>query len=92
MTFKPAPGKASEELVPDLAEALGEPSDEGKTWTYTLREGLKFEDGTPITSADVKYAVARSIDKTVLSLRSGVLRRHARLAGGLQGSLQGPRT
>lgn len=64
--FKPAPGKASQELVPDLAESLGVPSDDAKTWTYTLREGLTFEDGTPITSEDVKYAVLRTIDKEVL--------------------------
>lgn len=65
--FKPAPGKASEELVPDLAESLGEPSDGGKTWTYKIREGVKFEDGTEITSADVKYGVLRSMDKAILA-------------------------
>jgi peptide/nickel transport system substrate-binding protein len=64
--FKPAPGKASQELVPDLAEGLGVPSDDGRTWTYTLREGLTYEDGTPIVSQDVKYAVLRTIDKEVL--------------------------
>ncbi|MEU8396060.1 ABC transporter substrate-binding protein [Nonomuraea sp. NPDC048892] len=60
--FKPAPGAAGTQIVPDLAESLGKPSDGGKTWTYTLRQGLKFEDGTPITSADVAYAVLRSMD------------------------------
>ena len=44
--FKPAPGKESNELVPDLAEALGVPTDGGKTWTYKLRKGVKYEDGT----------------------------------------------
>ena len=39
------------------------PSDDGKTWTYKLRTGVKFEDGTPVTSKDVKYAVERSLDK-----------------------------
>ena len=50
--------------MPDLAESLGKPSDDAKTWTYTLRKGVKFEDGTPVTSKDVKYAVERSLDKT----------------------------
>lgn len=65
-SFKPAPGQAGSEVVPDLAESLGKPSDDGKTWTYTLRKGLKYEDGTPITATDVKYAVARSLDKDIL--------------------------
>ncbi|MCW2882907.1 MAG: ABC-type dipeptide transport system periplasmic component-like protein [Sphaerisporangium sp.] len=63
--FKPAPGKESSQLVPDLAENLGTPSDNAKTWTYKLRAGVKFEDGTPITSKDVKYGVLRSLDKEV---------------------------
>jgi len=58
-------GVGTPTLVPDMAETLGVPSDNAKTWTYKLRPGLKFEDGTPITSADVKYGVARSLDKDV---------------------------
>ena len=78
LTFKAAPGDASNELVPDLAEDLGKPTDDGKTWTYTIRKGVKFEDGTEVKAADVAYAVARSIDKDDLPERPGVLRRHAR--------------
>jgi peptide/nickel transport system substrate-binding protein len=66
VTFKSAPGAEANQLVPDLAESLGKPSADAKTWTYKLRKGLKYEDGTPITSTDVKYAVARSLDKDIL--------------------------
>ena len=64
LMFKSAPGQQGATLVPDLAESLGRSSDDSKTWTYTLRQGVKFEDGTPVTSKDVKYAVERSLDKT----------------------------
>ncbi|MER5681721.1 MULTISPECIES: ABC transporter substrate-binding protein [Streptomyces] len=60
VTFDTAPGKAGQRLVPDLAESLGESSDGGRTWTYRLRPGLRYEDGTPVVAADVKYAIARS--------------------------------
>jgi peptide/nickel transport system substrate-binding protein len=63
MMFKSAPGPEGNQLVPDLAEGPGQSSDGGKTWTYKLRRGVKYEDGTEVTSADVKYAVLRSTDK-----------------------------
>jgi peptide/nickel transport system substrate-binding protein len=66
VTFKPAAGAQGATLVPDLAESLGRSSDGAKTWTYTLRPSVRFEDGTPVTSKDVKYAVERSLDKTTV--------------------------
>ncbi|MGC5341993.1 ABC transporter substrate-binding protein [Streptomyces sp. DT24] len=60
VTFKAEPGAAGSELVPDLATDLGRPSDGGKTWTFTLKKGLSYEDGSPIKAADVKYNVERS--------------------------------
>ncbi len=53
------------EIVPDLATDLGKVSDDGKTWTFTLRDGLKFEDGSPITSGDIKYGVERTYARDV---------------------------
>jgi peptide/nickel transport system substrate-binding protein len=63
LMFASAPGKDGAKLVPDLAEGLGVPSDGAKTWTYKIRKGVKYEDGTAVTSKDVKYAVERSLDK-----------------------------
>ncbi len=63
VTFAAAPRAVGATLVPDLSESLGKPGDDARTWTYTLRPGLTFEDGSPITSKDVKYAVERSLDK-----------------------------
>jgi len=59
-TFRSEPGKAASEIVGDLATDTGRPSDGKKTWEFTLRPGVKWEDGAPITCADVKYGVERS--------------------------------
>ncbi|MER7757038.1 ABC transporter substrate-binding protein [Kitasatospora sp. NPDC097643] len=59
-TFAPAPGPAGGQIVPDLATDTGRPSDGARTWTFTLKDGVKFEDGRPVTSKDVKYGVERT--------------------------------
>ena len=53
--------------------------------------GLKFEDGTPITSKDVKYAVLRSAGQDGAPERPDLLRRLPRPAGRLQGRPTSPR-
>ena len=88
--FKPAPGKQGLELVPDMATDLGKSSDGGKTWTYTIQKGLKFEDGTPITTKDIAYAVSRTVDRAELKQGPSYFADLLELAGGLQGSVQGP--
>lgn len=62
-----APGSAENpnEIVPDLAEGLGEASDDGLTWTYTLKDGIKFAGGDPITSAEVKFGISRAWDPEI---------------------------
>jgi peptide/nickel transport system substrate-binding protein len=57
-TYKIVDGKTI--LVGDLATNAGETTDGGKTWKYTLKDGVKYSDGSPISAKDVKYAVARS--------------------------------
>jgi peptide/nickel transport system substrate-binding protein len=59
VAFAPRPGPAGARVVPDLATAPGRTTDGGRTWTYTLRPGLRWQDGHPLTSADVKYGIER---------------------------------
>lgn len=48
-------------LVPDLATDLGQVSADKLTWTFKLKAGLKYENGSPVVAGDIAYAVARSL-------------------------------
>ncbi|MEV4939831.1 ABC transporter substrate-binding protein [Streptomyces zaomyceticus] len=60
VTYRAEPGAKGGDLVPDLAEDLGVSSNGARTWTFKLKPGLKYEDGTAITSRDIKHNVERS--------------------------------
>lgn len=49
-------------LAPDLAAEMPEVSDDRLTWTITLREGVTFHDGTPLTASDVVHTVEEAKD------------------------------
>ncbi|WJV46344.1 ABC transporter substrate-binding protein [Streptomyces flavofungini] len=53
-------GAEGTKVVPDLAESLGKPSKNATVWTYKIKKGVKFEDGTPVTTKDIKYGIERS--------------------------------
>jgi peptide/nickel transport system substrate-binding protein len=61
MGYQHMPDAAGNELVPDLASADPEISDDGLTYTYTLRDGVSFGPpvSRPVTSKDVEYAFRR---------------------------------
>ena len=48
-------------LVPAVASDY-KVEDEGKTYTFVLREGVKFHDGTTVTVEDIKYSIERCAD------------------------------
>ena len=60
VTFRPAAGSAGQELVPDLATSLGATNDDAQLWTYRLRPGVRYDDGSEVTAQDVKHAIIRS--------------------------------
>ncbi len=47
-------------LVPDMATDLGQHNEDYTEWTFTLKDGLKYEDGTDVKAEDVAYAISRS--------------------------------
>jgi peptide/nickel transport system substrate-binding protein len=51
-------------LVPDLATDLGRPNKDFTTWKFTLRPGIEYENGQPVTAGDLKYGIERSFDRT----------------------------
>ncbi|MFE9726803.1 ABC transporter substrate-binding protein [Streptomyces sp. NPDC005794] len=54
---------ADMELTPALASSLPEVSDDGLTYTYTLRKDVEFSDGEPLTPADVVFTYRTVLDK-----------------------------
>ena len=57
MDYEPGTTK----LMPDLAQSYTI-SDDGLTYTFKLRPGLKFHNGRAVTSADVKYSIERAVN------------------------------
>lgn len=57
--YKSVSGDQGNEIQGDLATNTGVPTNLAKTWTFTLKDGAKFQDGSAVACADVKYAVSR---------------------------------
>jgi peptide/nickel transport system substrate-binding protein len=66
LSYKHEEGAGGAQLIPGLAEALPEVSEDGLTYTLTLRKGLKFSDGTDVKASDFEHTIKR-----VLNLESG---------------------
>jgi peptide/nickel transport system substrate-binding protein len=61
VTYAHANGVAGTQLIPGLATALPKITDNGKTYTVTLRKGLVFSNGKPVKASDFAYTVERTI-------------------------------
>jgi peptide/nickel transport system substrate-binding protein len=59
LTYKRVNGSEGSKVVPGLAESMPKISNGGKTYTLTLRKGLKYSDGTPVNASDFASTVER---------------------------------
>lgn len=59
LTYKHAKGEEGTEIVPGLAKDLPNISADGKTYKLSLRQNMKYSDGTPIKASDFTYAIQR---------------------------------
>ena len=61
VTYAHASGEAGTKLIPGVAQGLPVVSDGGKTYTFTLRKGLLYSNGTPVKASDFPYTIERAI-------------------------------
>jgi len=87
MDYKPG----TTELEPDLAKEYTI-SDDGLTYTFKLRDGLKFHNGRPVTAADVKYSIERAVNPATQSPGAGyfgMIKGHDELSAGKAKEMSG---
>jgi peptide/nickel transport system substrate-binding protein len=60
--YKYNPSTKQMVLVPDLATDLGTHNDNYTQWKFTIRSGVKWEDGSPVTAQDVAWGMTRCMD------------------------------
>lgn len=63
--YAPEDGDEEPQLVGDLAQGTGKPNDDLTAWSFTLRDGVRWQDGSPVTCEDVAYGVSRSFAKKI---------------------------
>jgi peptide/nickel transport system substrate-binding protein len=59
--------ETANQLQGDLATDTGTPNEDASEWQFTLRDGITWQDGSPVTCEDVKYGVSRTFATTVIN-------------------------
>jgi ABC-type transport system substrate-binding protein len=60
--INPENPSSTTDFVCDLCRAIPQPSDDGKTYAFELRDDVKFHDGSPLTAADVAASWRKIVD------------------------------
>jgi ABC-type transport system substrate-binding protein/DNA-binding SARP family transcriptional activator len=87
VTYRRAGGLAGAGLVPDLATAIPQPTDGGRTYTFQLRGGIQYSNGDPVRPADIRRGILR-----VLTPDNGYLASQYTGIVGAQACVEKPRT
>jgi peptide/nickel transport system substrate-binding protein len=61
--YKYDPSTKQMVLVPDLATDLGHHNKDYTQWSFTIRSGVKWQDGSPVTAQQVAFGIDRSFDR-----------------------------
>src|SRR3954453_5330560 len=62
LAYKDATGAEGSKLVPGLADSVPSPENGGKTYTFHLRKGIKYSDGTPVKASDFENTMERMMN------------------------------
>jgi peptide/nickel transport system substrate-binding protein len=75
VTYQRAAGTAGATLIPALAQAMPTITDGGKTYSFTLRPGLRYSDGTPVHASDFRSTIERDfrLDSPGVGFFSGIV-------------------
>jgi ABC-type transport system substrate-binding protein len=65
MGYHEDPSNGTFTLTPDLAAEMPTANADNTVWTFKIRTGVKYADGTAVTAADIKYGVERSMDPNI---------------------------
>jgi ABC-type transport system substrate-binding protein/DNA-binding SARP family transcriptional activator/DNA-binding beta-propeller fold protein YncE len=61
VTYRRTGGLPGAELVPDLATAIPQPTDGGRTYTFRLRDGIRYSSGAAVRPADIRRGIERTM-------------------------------
>jgi len=74
LNYPPRSGYRGTRLIPEVAESLPTVSADRLTYTFTLRRGWRFSDGSPVTAASFGHAFARALSPELASPAAPYLR------------------